>query len=246
MWSPTLLLQSVKNFFLVKRHWFFFAISFIVCLTALYTLDQHFRIADIVIVGQSNTKKFIGLPGIAGKRIWLLNTKQLQKQLGNVNANYAITKIQKTYPSTLTIYVKMLFPAAYLQVGNGYFLLSKEGLILNKERSILQEKLPVISYYQTIPFSEYQSGMQIEKKDVQDALYFQEVLKSMHEKVISIDIVGYHMLRLSTEIHAYFFSSEKERSLQRYQFNEAIKQFQVEGTKYAELDFRFDKPIVKF
>ncbi len=234
------------RFFLKKIYVFLFIISFVVWIGFFYSIDHLYRVQTITIVGNSDAESIIGTASFKNKTIWLIDENKAREMINRVNPLYEINKIQKDYPSTLSIFVQRLYPSAYLDVGNGYLLLSKEGNIIRKDHQILQDSVPTITYYQDIPFSGYQTGTVIDKKDIRDVLYFIEVVKSAKEKVIRIDIGGYHMLGLYTEDHEYLFSSEKERELQLYQFEEAIRQFQIQGIKYSRIDFRFDKPVVRF
>jgi len=242
MQLPVLLLK----FFLKTIYFFLFIISLGVWIGFLHFIDHQYRVSALTVIGKSDTESVIGTTALLNKNIWFIDEMKAREVINKINPFYEITKIQKDYPSTLSIYVRRLYPSAYLDVGDGFFLLSKEGSILQKDRRVVHDSVPIISYYQYIPFSGYQTGTVIDKKDIRDVLYFIEVVKSAKEKVIRIDIAGYHMLGLYTDDHEYLFSSEKERELQLYQFEEAIKQFQLQGITYSRIDFRFDKPVVTF
>lgn len=236
----------LQKFFLKHKYFFLFFICVGFWLFLFYFLDKEYRVQTIEVVGTSELDSITGTLILQNKYIWLIDKQVIMDNLNKTNSLYQITKIHKQYPSTLTIFVRRLYPAAYLQVANGFLVLSKEGRILHKHRSVENESLPIISYYQDIPYTSYHAGSEIDKKDVADVLYFIEVIKGAKEKVVRIDIAGYHMLGLYTDEHEYLFSSEKKRELQLYQFEEALKQFQIQGTKYSSIDFRFDKPVVKF
>ena len=199
-----------------------------------------------MFVGKTESDSIIGTSHLLNTHMWLIDEQEVQKQINLANPSYVVKEIQKQYPHSLSIQVGRLYPSAYLEVGNGYILLSKEGNILQKSREIELTSVPIITYYQRIPYSTYQAGYSVDKKDIRDVLYFIEVIKGVKEKVTRIDIAGYHMLGLYTDEHAYVFSSEKQKELQLYQFEQAIRQFQIEGTAFSSIDFRFDKPVVKF
>jgi len=237
---------SLVRYFLRKKYLLLFLVSLGFWIVILHQIDDRYRIKTISIVGASESESIIGATALQNKYIWLIDEARARETINGINPSYEVTEIQKQYPSTVSIIVRRRYPSAYLDVGTGYFLLSKEGHIIQKDRKLEQESVPIIMYYQDIPYSGYQAGNVIDKKDIRDVLYFIEVVKSAKEKVISIDIAGYHMLGLYTDNHEYLFSSEKERELQLYQFEEAIKQFQIQGIKYSSIDFRFDKPVVKF
>jgi hypothetical protein len=157
-------------------------------------------------------------------------------------------KIEKEYPSSLHLKVTYYSPLALLKVKDGFFLLSDEAHILAKSREEIQgKKLPLMNYYQNIPFSTYQAGQQILFKDIQDSMYFLQNMKELKPEVISIDIAGFYMLGLYTRTgEKYFFSSDKEREKQLYQLEQTVHYFKVNGKKYKTLDLRFDKPVVTF
>jgi len=237
--------KSLLAFFLKRKYFFLAVISFIFWVGLLYQFDHQYQVKSIS-VGASQSEPVVGTTTLKGKHIWMIDTLTVAERINTINPSYVVKEVQKKYPNELLIIVRRLYPSAYLDVGNGYILLSKEGNILQKDRKIKQDTIPIISYYQDMPYSGFQVGSRIDKKDIRDVLYFIEVIKSAKEKVVSIDIAGYHMLGLYTDTHEYLFSSEKERELQLYQFKEAIKQFQIQGLKYSRIDFRFDKPVVKF
>jgi len=234
------------KFFLKKIYFFLFIISLGVWIVLFHSIDNQYRVRTITVIGKSDAESVIGTTALLNKNIWFIDEIKAREVINKINPFYEITKIQKEYPSTLSISVRRLYPSAYLDVGNGFLLLSKEGNILQKDRILSRDSIPIITYYQDIPYSGYHAGDIIDKKDIRDVLYYIEVVERAKEKVIRIDIAGYHMLGLYTDDHEYLFSSEKERELQLYQFEEAIKQFQIQGITYSRIDFRFDKPVVKF
>src|SRR5690606_2689729 len=139
--------------------------------------------------------------------------------------------ITKQYPNTLLTKVEYFKPLAILHTQEGYFLLSEEAVILEKSREEISKSLPVITYYQDIPFALYQAGQQLNFKEIQDSIYFLQKLGSMRMPVISIDIQGFHMLGLYTSDEVFFFSSEKDRKQQEYQLEATIKEFSISGRK---------------
>lgn len=240
------LIASFKRFFLRNRYIFLFFISFLIWIVLFRLLDTYYRVHTVDVVGLSGSDRIIGVVQLQNAHIWFIDEEQIQKNIQTANPSYDVKEIKKIYPNTLVINVRRLYPSAYLKIGDGYILLSKEGNIIQKDRIIIQKLVPLINYYQNISHSTYKSGNIIDKKDIRDALYFLEVVKSTKEKVLRIDIAGYHMLGLYTKDHEYIFSSEKERELQMYQYEQFLKQFQIQGTKFRGIDFRFDKPVVKF
>jgi len=229
-----------------KKYYFLFFFSCFVWIGLLHYIDKLYQVKKIEVIGVSETETFIGISQFENKYIWVLEEERISQILDTINPSYKVAEVRKQYPNSLVIIVHRRYPSAYIEVGNGYLLLSKEGAILQKHREIEQESVPVIHYYQNIPYATFQAGTNIDKKDIRDALYFLEVIKGAKEKVVRIDIAGYHMLGLYTDTHEYFFSSEKNREVQLYQFEQVLTQLQIQGSKFKRIDFRFDKPVVIF
>ena len=53
------------------------------------------------------------------------------------------------------------------------------------------------------------------------------------------------MVAFNLDKKKIIFSLEKNRTIQAYQLETLIKQFQIEGKEFVSLDLRFDKPIIK-
>ncbi len=236
---------SLKNWWGKLSTSFLFILVFGLTFSLLYRLDGRFRVSGIQVLGEADEYPFKGKEQYDGQHIWSIDPEDVHIYLKNANPYYRIVHIEKKYPSTIQVEVSRLVPSAYLQVAEGYFLLSREGIILEKVREIESEKFPLITFYQHVPYTMFQRGDEIGFKEVKDTLYFLEIIHSARLKVNSIDIEGFHMLGLYTEEGTFLFSSEKDSELQKYQFEQSLKQLSVEGVQFDTLDVRFEKPIVR-
>ncbi len=214
-------------------------------LAGLYYGDSVLRVHNIILQGTKKGEEISGLKALEGERMWLLNEDEAASFIKIRNTYIKNITITKQYPNTLLTKVEYFKPLAILHTQEGYFLLSEEAVILEKSREEISKSLPVITYYQDIPFSLYQAGQQLNFKEIQDSIYFLQKLGSMRMPVISIDIQGFHMLGLYTSDEVFFFSSEKDRKQQEYQLEATIKEFGISGRKIKTLDVRFDKPVVR-
>jgi len=222
-----------------------FLIVFALTIVLAYRIDHSFRVQEMNVLGESKDFPFKGKNQYKGQHIWNINTTDVKMYFVNANPYYRIVSIEKQYPSTIQVEVSRLIPSAYLTVGEGYFLLSAEGIVLEKVREVGKKAIPVITFYQNVPYNSFQRGDEIGFKEVEDSLYFLGLIQNARLKVNSIDIEGFHMLGLYTDNGTFLFSSEKDRELQKYQFEQSLKNLSLEGITFETLDLRFDKPIIR-
>ncbi len=211
-----------------------------------YRIDHAYRIEEMKVYGETKDFPFKGKKQYKGTYLWRLDLQDAEKYLTDANPYYRINSIRKVYPSAVEVEVSRLIPTAYLKVGDGYLLLSKEGIVLEKVREIENTGIPVITFYQNVPYNSFQRGDEIGFKEVEDSLYFLGIVQDARLKVNSIAIEGFHMLGLYTDSSTFLFSSEKDIELQKYQFEQSLRQLSVEGITFETLDLRFDKPIIRF
>ncbi|MEI6532802.1 MAG: hypothetical protein WCO06_03110, partial [Candidatus Roizmanbacteria bacterium] len=153
--------------------------------------------------------------------------------------------IYKQYPDILQLYIDEYTPFAILKIRDGCLLLSEDGKILKKLRTLDPLQLPLISYYQQFGYTDFNAGELIAFIDISYTLSFLKVAKDMGLIIDSIDITGMNMIALKTKDKTYVFSTDKDRNLQIYQFKTLIEQLQVRGQFYISLDFRFSKPVIQ-
>ena len=225
---------------------FVFLVIFVLTLVLAYRIDNAFRIQGMNVIGESKDIPFQGKNQYRGRYLWHIDLNDVKTYLSNANPYYRINSIRKEYPSTIDVEVSRLIPTAYLTVGDGFFLLSSEGIVLEKVRDAGKKDIPVITFYQNVPYNSFQRGDEIGFKEVEDSLYFLGIIQDARIKVNSIDIEGFHMLGLYTDSSTFLFTSAKDSELQKYQFEQSLKQLSVEGITFDILDVRFDKPVIRF
>ncbi len=239
-------MPSLMHYLIKNKYTVLFIFAFALLLFGAIKTDSILRVKNVIVNGDRSTAPLQGVSEIKGAFIWRVGEDNIEA-IRQLNPSYTIDSVEKTYPSTITINVYKQVPGAYLTVDGGYLLLSTESVILEKTREEPSDSYPIIAFYQHIPFSTYSVGQVIDADEIEDSLYFLALVKqTTKERVDSIDIVSYNMLGLYTSNKTFFFSSEKEREMQQWQLEQAVKQFRIDGTAYTVLDVRFDKPIVKF
>lgn len=219
---------------------------FVLTIALAYRIDYSFRVQQMSVSGEMKSFPVKGKTQYKGQYLWRVDISDVKEYLSNANPYYRIVSIEKKYPSTLEVEVSRLIPTAYLAIGEGYVLLSSEGIVLEKVREVEKHTIPVITFYQNVPYNSFQRGDEIGFKEVEDCLYFLELIQSARIKVNSIDIEGFHMLGLYTDSGTFLFSSEKDTDLQKYQFEQSMMHLSLEGVTIKTLDLRFDKPIIRF
>lgn len=238
-------MSFVRRFLQKSKHFFIFVFCGILFLGILYFLDAKYRVKTLTIEGIRD-ETIEGTETLKNRRIWMIDDAETIAYLNERNPGIKIISFDKNYPDEVIIEAKKIVGAAYLHVDSGFYLISDEGILLEKSREEPNSDRPLIEYYQKIPYSQYHLGQEMSQKDILDGLYFLKVVESSRQKVISIDIEGFNMLGLNTEKYKYFFTSEKDRELQEYLFEKSIAQMNLEGIEFKELDFRFEKPVVRF
>ncbi len=242
-------MQKIRSFlkFLKPNVSFVAGVIIFICTTAgLIYLDTHYKIKYIKLNSQANDVQVKGISSFQNENLYFLSVKDTKEQIIKNNPYVKDVIVEKEYPDTLALNLSFNKPRAYLQVKDGFYLLTDNAYILEKTREVKSPKYPVITYYQNVPFAANQAGQQLLAKDIQDSLYFLSKLQSMRIPINSIDIDGIHMLGLYTENQKFFFSSEKDIKKQEYQLAAAVSEFNVSGKKFQSLDLRFDKPVVVF
>ena len=221
-------------------------LAFTIVLLALYYVDTTYRIKSVNVVNNNDTIPVAGIPQIQGHYLFLTTEKDIADIITRTNPSVKSVEIIKQFPDTVQLRLTRHKPVAYLKSTDGYLQLADEAIILSKSSELSKLLLPVITYYQSIPFAQFQSGQQLPAKDIRDSLFFLRKLQEMGIRINSIDIAGFHMLGLYTEEKKYYFTSEKARNIQLYHVEQAIKKFKIENPEYKTIDVRFDKPVITF
>ncbi|MBI1862603.1 hypothetical protein HYS00_00615 [Candidatus Microgenomates bacterium] len=212
----------------------------------LIYLYQTYSVKNVVVISNDgNQSHLVGLSELYGANLLILNEKQLEKDLMGKNPALNSIAVNRVYPATLQLRVSLRKPIVALQASDeGVFILDHEGVILLRLQKYTGP-LPILKYYQTFPYKQYQVGDKIDYKDVMTALYFTDALSGFGYPAKRIDIDGLYMIRLLViDNKTFFATSEKDREIQLYQLKELLRQFKLQGKDFKTIDLRFDKPVI--
>lgn len=187
---------------------------------------------------------FRGTENLRTKNLLFTSEKEIVQILTLSNPSLEDIQVTKQFPNTLNIYTKARLTIAALEVDDGYFFLSEEGIITGKIKKN-EHKHPLIHYYQKFSYSTLQTGGTITYRDILLALHFLEKSSTLGLVVDAIDINGLNMILLHIGQKKIIFTTEKKKELQDYQLEEIIKKFRIEGKDFKTLDLRFEKPVVE-
>jgi len=207
-------------------------------------VNHFFLIKKIQIVSSDNNIKILGLDYFENKNILLFNSEKAGQELIGKNPLIKSVLIFKKLPDSLVIKAEKDTPIVIIKADNGFFLLSQSGKIIIKTKEN-NSGLPIINYYQNLYYYQYQPGEIIDYQDILVCLSFLKKVEDLGLKVDTIDIAGVYMVAFNLDKKKIIFSLEKNRTIQAYQLETLIKQFQIEGKEFVSLDLRFDKPIIK-
>jgi len=231
--------SKLKTFFL-----FFFLI--LLFLVLLITLSSLFVVEKIEIISEKKIKSFLGSELIKGKNISLLNKKELQQKLQDLNPTIKDLTIKIIYPNKIQIYYKLVEEVAYINANDGFLSISNTSKILRKSKKLANKSnLTEILYYQKFDYITNSVGSYIDYLDIKYSLNVLKKVKEYGFEVVSIDISRPSMIRLNLGDSIVIFTSEKNIKGQIDKLEKIIKQFKVEGNSFSLLDLRFDKPILK-
>lgn len=220
-----------------------FFVIFILTCSLLFAVSQIFRVSRIELITEEENIKLLGIENYYERNLLLLSQEEIDKTLKENNPGVKELQVKKIFPNTLKIHAVFDKALSVLQVDRGFFILSPGGKILMKAKQ-KPNGLSLISYYQKLHYSAYQTGDVIDLKDIMTALYFLKKSTGLGLKDARIDISGFNMIRLQVENKMILFTTEKDMVKQSYELETLIRQFKIEGRDFKTLDFRFDKPIV--
>lgn len=212
----------------------------------LIYLHNYYSVKQIRIAADSpNNGPIVGLDDLNGDSMITLSEKQVITDLQKRNPGLQSITVSREFPSTLKIRVTHRTPLVALQVSDdGVFILDREGSILNRQQKYTGT-LPILKYYQTFAYKQFQVGEKIDFKDIVQTLYFVDSLNGFGYQAKRIDIEGLYMIRLLVfGEKSFFFTSEKDEEVQMYQLKELLRQFKIQGKDFKTVDLRFDKPVI--
>lgn len=185
---------------------------------------------------------------VKNKLIFLVSPESVSKQLLKLNPDIATVVVSKHLPATIIFDVQKDSVVGALEVANGYYLLSKNGKIIRKIREIeTGSQFPVISFYQKFDYNENPVGTVINQEEIVAGLFFLTEVEDLGAHIVKLDITGTDMLVLKTDDDVRFlFTTIRPKYDQMQEFKVLYKKFRIEKTHITTIDFRFDKPVVKF
>jgi hypothetical protein len=164
------------------------------------------------------------------------------EQLKRLNPSIKMISVKKEYPNRLYIEVTHLSPVVYLQGDPGLYLLAEDASILEKNRE-KKNNLPVINYYQKLPFSNHQAGEKLDYHDIVFTIGFLQKLTDIDVEVKAIDISGSHVITFKTDKQEILTSSDKDLKTQQYLLERIVKELRIKGEDFKSIDVRFEKAI---
>ncbi len=241
--------QSALTFYLKPRILLTIILVTLVLSAGLIFSDFFLRIKHVRVLGVSPNVKLRGIELTADHNLLLLNEEKLVKDLQKDNPQIDTIDVKKNYPQTLTLIITYSQPAVFLEVNNGYFLLTKNAKILQKKRQLPQTDLPVIYYYQKLDYESYQAGGIIDYQDIKTGLYFARLVSLAQIPVSRIDIASNDMILcyLKDPVNGkILFSLKKDMNIQSYELQTIIRELKIEGKNFKKIDLRFDKPVITY
>lgn len=237
--------KSFNQFFLMKAK--YVILLGVICLVVFFIFSYFYtRIRTIEVTGLPSGRTMQGLYQLNNQSLIFFDEQQFVLTLLRRNPFVQDITIQKQYPDKLLLFVVHTYPIATLQTKGGYFELNKFGKILKKtpEKNL---KLPLVEYYQNFPYLQYSSGQTFSSKDLQYALFFLNELQRNLYKIQNIQIANYRNIQLQSDDQKqlFIFSADKDKAIQNYQLITLLKQLKKDSIEFTEIDFRFDKPVIK-
>lgn len=210
----------------------------------LMFITQVFRITNVEIFGVNKEERTIITKLLKQKSIFTTQPSLIKKMITTQLPFIEVTEVQIQLPSTVVLSVIKEKPLAYLQTDHGYFILSKKGTILKKER-LEKNPPPFITFYQTSHQSEYQVGQKIGFSAIMKALGFISLLAEEGYEVETVAIDSVNMIACKTKGFEVTFSQTRPVELQQHEVRQIIRQIKVGALRIERLDLRFDKPVVQ-
>jgi hypothetical protein len=214
----------------------------VVSFFTFYLFDTVFRLQEISVIQKNRPVQLFGINSLKESNIFLLNERSVGEQLKRLNPSIKMISVKKEYPNRLYIEVTHLSPVVYLQGDPGLYLLAEDASILEKNRE-KKNNLPVINYYQKLPFSNHQAGEKLDYHDIVFTIGFLQKLTDIDVEVKAIDISGSHVITFKTDKQEILTSSDKDLKTQQYLLERIVKELRIKGEDFKSIDVRFEKAI---
>lgn len=203
-----------------------------------------FRIQAIEVFGVTQAERITIIRLLKQKSILSIHPSQVKKEIEERFPSMEVKDVQILFPSTIILSVEKEKPFAYLQSDLGYFVLSKKGTILSKERS-QDHPSPSIMFYQTLHHVAYQMGQKIGFSAIMRTLGFISLLADEGYVVETVAIDSVDMIACKTKGFEVAFSQTRPVEQQQHEVRQIIRQIKAGALRIERLDLRFDKPVVQ-
>lgn len=236
---------------LLKKFWqririvlLFVFITF-VCIVLLTILNNRLTIDHVEVRSNSSAPPLYGLANIKNHNIIFFSEKKTEQLLLTQNPKLKTVVVSKKLPRTIIVDIDMYQPIALLKTNQGYLALSDDGKIIYKQHE-LDTAYPLINYYQQFDYQQMSPGTTLGYSDITLSLRLLKVSIDLGLPILTVDISGLDMIAFVMNDKKILFTTEKAESQQRYELEQIIRQFKIEGKNFKNLDLRFDKPVISF
>lgn len=216
----------------------------VITIIFLFTLNYIFRVKTISIIGDKEIQ-LLGLDVLRSKNLILLQSEKEAEIIRQQNPAIKHVTIQKIFPSTIKLLIAQYDPYAVLEGNSKFMIISQDGRILKKQNDLMYS-IPRIHYYQKLNENLFRVGDTVNYKDMIIALKIITFLKDLGLNIDTVDITGFDVLVCKVQEKEYIFSIEKSVDRSRYEVEQIIKKYRIEGKNYRKIDVRFDKPVITF
>ena len=208
-----------------------------------YFVVNSFRISTISLKSNNNKDKLINvyskdiINSIIGSNIFLFNKKYII--VGN-GITFEITSIVKKYPNYLELWILSPTGEMSLKANNGIFLISNNGLVVEKLENnhyesivILHDDLEIGGFVDNSVLSTVNSVLSNNGQD----------------KEISIDAYNDRVvLTYKDGIHAVFPAMDNSSVIldKSKLLKKILRQYTIDSRGIDNIDLRYSKPVIKF
>jgi len=221
-------------------------LSIVACILALVCVNVKniFSVKEIIITSNHSKDYLLGLEQYHLQFLPFLSVEDVQNELVKKNPIATEVKASKVYPNKLILNIQIGRPVASVNVGGEYALLSANGRILEKVKT-RPIGLAEIKYYQQVFKEQVKIGELFGFNDLQMAVRFVDILRTIGYKVSRVDIDSFYMIRLELDgSREILVTADKDIQEQEYQINAILRQFKIDGSEFKRIDVRYNKPIM--
>ena len=169
---------SWKQFLKTSFFYILFVVVIVVSFFSFYLFDTFFRLQEINVTQTNRTVQLFGINSLKDSNMFFVNEHTVGEQLKRLNPSIKMISVRKEFPNRIFIEITHLTPVVYLQGDPGIYLLAEDTSILEKDRE-KKVNYPVITYYQKLPFSNYQAGDKLDYHDIVFTVQFLQKLENI-------------------------------------------------------------------